>query len=80
MMLRLLGRVSVRAAPVSAYAFELLTVTVSVATPFCVMVLGENACVTEGATGTVTTRAAALVAVLPPAGPVLSAFGARLFV
>ncbi len=75
-----LGRLSVSAVLVNAKLFELLSVTVNVAAPFCAMLVGENASATVGGWGTVTVNAALDVAVLPPPGPVPSAAAGMVLV
>jgi hypothetical protein len=79
-MLRPLGSVSVRAIWVRANAFVLLRVIVSVELEFVLTLVGAKVSLIVGATGVVTVSVAVAVAVLPPAGPVVSAFAAMLLV
>jgi hypothetical protein len=74
------GSVFVKATWVSAYALELLKVIVSVDLLLTLTLEGANAAETVGATGAVTPSEAVAVAVLPPAGPVVSAFAGMLLV
>jgi hypothetical protein len=73
---KLLGNVIVNPTAVSAYAFELLSVTVSVELAFCPTLEGANASATVGGCGAVTVSVAVLAVALPPAGPVIRAFAA----
>jgi hypothetical protein len=75
-----LGSASVRLICVSGYAFELLRESVSVDFVFVLTLAGAKLSVTVGATGADTVSVAVAVAVLPPAGPVVSAFAAMLLV
>jgi hypothetical protein len=77
---RLLGSESVRDAAVSAVPFELPNVMVSCDESPVEMLAGENVAATVAGVGAVTVKAALTVAALPPAGPVLSAPAARVFV
>jgi len=58
----------------------LLNVIVSVDAAFTLTLDGENAAEIVGAIGAVTVNVAVAAAVLPPAGPVMSALAAMLFV
>ena len=58
----------------------MLNEIVSVDFVFVLTLVGAKVSVMVGATGAVTVNAAVAVAVLPPAGPVVSAFAAILFV
>lgn len=53
---------------------------VSVDFVFVLTLVGAKVSVTVGATGAVTVNAAVAVTVLPPAGPVVSAFAAMVLV
>jgi hypothetical protein len=55
-------------------------VIVSVELEFVLTLVGAKVSVIVGATGVVTVSVAVAVAVLPPAGPVVSAFAAMLLV
>ncbi len=77
---KLLGSVAFNPTEVSAYAFELPSVMVSVELPFCPTLAGAKASDTVGGFGTVTVSIAWLAAALPPAGPVMSAFAATALV
>jgi hypothetical protein len=58
----------------------LLSEIVSVDFEFVLTLVGAKVSVMFGATGAVTVNAAEAVAVLPPAGPVVSAFAAMVLV
>jgi len=75
-----LANACVNPTAVRAYAFELLKVMVSVEFAFCPMLAGENASATVGAFGLVTVNVDDEVAVLPPAGPVMSTLAAMVLV
>jgi hypothetical protein len=79
-MLRPLGRVSVSAIPVSAYALLFVKVTVSVESVLVLTLAGEKVAPIPGATGAVTVRVALAAVVVVPAGPVDSALAAMAFV
>ncbi len=79
-MVRPLGSESVMDAAVSAELFALANVMLSFDDPSVEMLAGENMAATVAGVGAVTVNAALAVAVLPPAGPVLSAPAARVFV
>ena len=59
---------------------ELLRVMVSVDWLLVLTLAGAKAAETVGATGALTVKEAVAVAVLPPAGPVVSAFAGMLLV
>jgi hypothetical protein len=77
---KLLGNVAFNPTEVSAYAFELPSVMVSVELPFCPTLAGAKASDTVGGFGLLTVSIAWLAAALPPAGPVMSAFAATALV
>lgn len=76
---RPLGSVSVKTVLDKAKGFEFFKVIVSVDTAFSVTLAGENASLKVGASGAVTVSVAEAAAALPPAGPVISAFAAMVF-
>ena len=80
MTVRLLGNEFDSRTAVSAYAFELLKVMVSVEFPFCPTLTGENASATVGEFGVVTISVDEAVATLPPAGPVMRALAGTVLV
>ena len=75
-----LGSVSAKLICVRGYAFELLSEIVSIDFVFVLTLVGAKVSVIVGATGAVTASVAVAVAVLPPAGPVVSALAAMVLV